>query len=105
MKQGIILGAVLILVGIGLFAYYDRFIRYEREARELLTEGKLIYERGSRDAINDSINVFSRIIARYPGTQAESEAFFYIAQSYEKLHLNRLAYLKYIYILKNNGNV
>ncbi|OHD63004.1 MAG: hypothetical protein A2176_09255 [Spirochaetes bacterium RBG_13_51_14] len=104
MKQGIILGAVLILVGIGLFAYYDRFIRYEREARELLTEGKLIYERGSRDAINDSINVFSKIIARYPGTRAELEAYFYIAQSYEKLKLNRLAYLKYIYILKNNGN-
>lgn len=105
MKQGIILGAILIAVGIGLFAYYDHYVRYEREATELLTEGKLIYERGSREAINDSINIFSKIIARYPGTKAESEAYFYIAQSYEKLNLNRLAYLKYIYIMKSNGSV
>lgn len=102
MKQGILLGALLIVVGIGAFAYYDHFIRYEREARELLTEGTLIYERGSREAINDSINVFSRVIARYPGTKAEAEAYYHIAQAYEKMNLNRLAYLKYVYILKNN---
>ncbi len=105
MKQGIILGAVLVIMGIGVFAYYDRFVRHEREARELLTEGKLIYERGSREAINDSINVFSKVIARYPGTRAESEAYFNIAQAYEKMNLNRLAYLKYVYILKNSKDV
>lgn len=105
MKQGIIVGAVLIVAGIGLFAYYDRVVRYEREAREMLTEGKLIFERGSREAINDSINIFSRLVARYPGTHAESEAYFYIAQSYEKMKLNRLAYLKYIYILKDGRNL
>jgi TolA-binding protein len=105
MKQGIILGAVLIVFGIGLFAYYDHFVRYEREAQELLTEGKLIYERGSGEAVNNSINLFSKIIARYPGTRAEAEAYYYIAQSYERLNLNRLAYLKYVYILKNNPNV
>lgn len=105
MKQGIILGAVLIVAGIGLFAYYDRVVRYEREAREVLTEGKLIFERGSREAINDSINIFSRVVARYPGTRAETEAYFYIAQSYEKMNLNRLAYLKYMYILKDARNI
>ncbi|HNW28838.1 MAG TPA: tetratricopeptide repeat protein [Spirochaetota bacterium] len=105
MKQGIIVGAVLVVLGIGVFAYYDRFIRHEREAQELLTEGKLIYERGSRDAVNDSINIFSKVIARYPGTRAESEAYFNIAQAYEKMNLNRLAYLKYVYILKNARNI
>jgi len=91
MKQGIVVGAVLVVVGIGVFAYYDRFVRHEREAQELLTEGKLIYERGSREAVNDSINIFSKVIARYPGTRAESEAYFNIAQAYEKMNLNRLA--------------
>ena len=105
MKEGVILGAILIVLGVGLYAYYDHFIRYEREARELLTEGKLVYERGSRGAINDSIKTFSRIIARYPGTQAESEAYFYIAQAYEHMNLNRLAYLKYIYILKSRPSI
>jgi TolA-binding protein len=105
MKQGIIAGAVLILAGIGLAAYYGYSVRNEREARELLTEGKIIYERGSREAVNDSINIFSRVVARYPGTPAESEAYFYIAQSYERLNLNRLAYLKYVYILKSNPDV
>ncbi|HPC39769.1 MAG TPA: tetratricopeptide repeat protein [Spirochaetota bacterium] len=105
MKQGIVVGAVLVVVGIGVFAYYDRFVRHEREAQELLTEGKLIYERGSREAVNDSINIFSKVIARYPGTRAESEAYFNIAQAYEKMNLNRLAYLKYVYILKNARNI
>jgi TolA-binding protein len=104
-KEGIIAGAILVIIGIGLFAFYDHFVRYERQGRELLTEGKLIYERGSRSAVNDSINIFSKVIARYPGTQAESEAYFYIAQCYEKLDLNRLAYLKYVYLIKNNKNV
>lgn len=101
-KEGIITGAILIVIGIGLFAYYNNFVRHEREATELLTEGKLVYERGSREAINDSINIFSKVIARYPGTKAEAESYFYIAQCYEKMNLNRLAYLKYVYILKNN---
>ncbi len=105
MKQGLILGAVLVVIGIGVFAYYEHFVRYEREAQELLTEGKLIYERGSSEAINDSINIFTRVIARYPGTKVESEAYFYIAQGYEKMNLNRLAYLKYVYILKNNRDL
>ncbi len=108
MKQGIVAGVILVLAGIGLFAYYEHFVRYEREARQLLAEGKLIYERGSEEAVNDSINVFTKIVARYPGSAAEAEAYYYIAQGYEKLNLNRLAYLKYVYIIKNtekNGDV
>ena len=105
MKIGIIAGSVLITVGIAVFAYYGYSSWQEREARELLTEGKLVYERGTRDAVNDSIGIFSRVVARYPGTPAEAEACYYIARSYETLDLNRLAYLKYLYILKNNPNL
>ncbi len=105
MKNGFIFGVIVIAIGIGLYAYYDNYIRYEREARELLTKGKLIYERGSNSAINDAIIVFSDIISKYPGTPEELEAYFYIAQSYEKQKNNKQAYLKYIYILKNYKNI
>jgi len=71
----------------------------------MLTEAKLIFERGSRESINNSINIFTRVIAKYPGTNSEIKAYYLIAQSYEKLGLNRLAYLKYIYILKNNKDL
>jgi tetratricopeptide (TPR) repeat protein len=105
MKKGIILGALLIVVGVGLYAYYEHYIKYDREARELLTEGKLVYERGSRDAVNNAINIFSRVIARYRGSPSELEAYYYMAQCYEKLKLNDYAYLKYIYILKSSRSI
>jgi len=102
MKKGIVVGALLIVAGLGLFAYYDLFIKSESEAQELLVQARMMYERGSRDAVNNSIHIFSRIIAKYPKTKAASEAYYYIGNSYEKLGLNRLAYLKYLYLLKNN---
>jgi tetratricopeptide (TPR) repeat protein len=105
MKKGVILGACLIAIGIGLYVYYDQYIRYEREARELITEGKLVYERGTREAVNNAIGIFSKVIAKYRGTPSELEAYFYIARSYEKLKLNDYAYLKYSYILKSNRNI
>jgi len=105
MNRGIVIGFLFIVLGVGLFAYYDYYVRSGREARELLTEAKLIYERGDRDSINNSIGIFTKVIARYPGTKAEIESYYYIAQSYEKLGLRRLAYLKYLYILKNNRHV
>jgi TolA-binding protein len=105
MKKGIILGVLLIVAGVGLYAYYEHYIKFDREARELLTEGKLVYERGSRDAVNNAINIFSRVIARYRGSPSELEAYYYMAQCYEKLKLNDYAYLKYIYILKSSRNI
>lgn len=105
MSRGIVIGFLFIIMGVGLFAYYDYYIRSGRDAREMLTEAKLIFERGDKDSINTSINLFNKVVARYPNTRAEVESYYYIAQGYEKLGLRRLAYLKYLYILKNrNGN-
>lgn len=101
MKREAIIGILLILVGIGIYIYYDYSVKPEREAREYLVEGQIAFERGSKESINNSINLFSRVISRYPRTKAASDAYYYIGQSYEKLGLNRLAYLKYVYILKS----
>ncbi len=105
MNRGIVIGFLFIITGVGLFAYYDHFIRSGADARELVTEAKLIFERGDRDSINTSINLFTKVIARHPNTKSETESYYYIAQGYEKLGLRRLAYLKYLYILKNNSGI
>ncbi|HOW84165.1 MAG TPA: tetratricopeptide repeat protein [Spirochaetota bacterium] len=100
-----IAGSVVIAAGIGLLIVYLHKVQPEKEARELLVEGKLAYEREDKDSINNSINLFSKIIARYPDTKSADEAIYLIGQGYEKLGLNRLAYLKYVYILKNTKNL
>ncbi|MCP4135501.1 MAG: tetratricopeptide repeat protein [bacterium] len=105
MRKEIIIGIVLIFLGIGIFVYYDYVSRPEGQAHELLVEGKLMFERGDNESINNSISVFTRIIAKYPHTKSALDSYYFIAQGYEKLGLNRLAYLKYIYILKTSKDL
>ncbi len=105
MKKLIIAGMTFIVLGLAMIIYYDYSIKPNKEAQVLLTEGKLIFERGDDESINRAIDIFSKIIARYPGTESEFDAYYMIAQAYQKLKLNRLAYLKYIYILKNNEDL
>lgn len=102
MKRWILVGIIFIFLGIALFAYYDSFVKPEREAKELIIEAKMSFERNDKESINKSIDIFTKVIAKYPGTESSLEAYYYIAESYEKLNLNRLAYLKYIYLLKSN---
>ena len=102
MKQWIFTGVLFIFLGIGVFAYYDSFVKPDKEAEALLTEGVLTYERGSRESVNRAIDLFTQVVSRYPESKAAPEAFYYMAKSYEQLNLNRLAYLKYVSILKNS---
>ena len=105
MKKWVLVGIIFIFMGIGLFAYYDSFVKPEREAKELIIEGKMSFERNDKESINKAIDIFTKIIAKYPGTDSSLEAYYYIAESYEKLNLNRLAYLKYIYLIKSNMKI
>lgn len=105
MNWKVAVGIMLIIMGVGLFAYYDRYVRPEREAKEMLAEAKIIFERGDetadRESINQAIGTLSRLIARYPESKAVPEAYYYIARSYERLNLYRLAHLKYSLIVRN----
>lgn len=105
MKKEAIIGLILIFAGVGLYAYYNQYIKPEDDAREYLVEGKMVFERGNNEAVNNSIDIFAKVIAKYPKTKAATESYYYIGRSYEKLGLNRLAYLKYIYILKTSKNI
>ena len=56
MKSKVILGILLITMGLGLFIFYDQYMRPEREARELLVEGKMVVEREDEKARRDRSN-------------------------------------------------
>ena len=105
MNWKIIVGIVLVLLGIGLFTYYERYMRPEREARELLAEAKLIFERGDeagdRESLNLAINKMEQLIARYPKTASVHEAYFYTGRSLERLNSYRTAYLRYSTLMRN----
>ena len=99
-SKNLLLGIALIVTGIALFAAYDQFIRPEREAREILTEGKIIMERGDRDSVNQALSSFTKVVVKYSATRSAPEAYLQMGSAYEKLGLYRLASLRYSYLLK-----
>ncbi len=101
----IVIGLILIALGVGVFMYYDEYIRPDRAAKELILEGRIVYERGDRASINNAIDLFTKVIVKYPESSYADNAYYYIGRCYENLGLHRLAYLKYIYVLKNNRNL
>jgi TolA-binding protein len=105
MKHWILVGILFIFFGVAMIAYYDSFVKPEREAKELIIEGKMSFERGTKESLNKAIDTFTKVVARYPKTDSALDAYYHIAQSYEKLNLNRLAYLKYVYILKSGEEI
>ncbi len=102
MKPKLIVGMLLIVLGVGVFVYNENFLKPEREAREMMVEAKMIYERGDKDSINQAINIFTKVIAKHPSSRLIPEAYYLIGQCYERMGLNRLAFLKYSYLIKNN---
>ncbi len=102
MKPKLIVGILLVVLGIGVFVYNESFLRPEREAREMMVEANMIFERGDKDSINQAINIFTKVIAKYPSSRLIPEAYYLIGQCYERMGLNRLAFLKYSYLIKNN---
>ena len=104
MRIEMVVGLILIFAGVATYMYYDKTVKPDKEAEILLVEGKFIFERGTTEAINEAISIFTKIVAKYPESSSAVEAYFLIAQCYEKLGLHRLAYIKYIYILKNTRN-
>jgi len=113
MNWKILVGIMLIIMGAGLFAYYDRNVRPEREARELLAEAKLIFERGDetgdRETLNLAINKMEQIIARFPKerfpkSNSVHEAYFYTGRCLERLNSYRTAYLRYSTLVRYYRN-
>ena len=112
MKKWIIVGMTFILMGIGLLIYYEHIAKPARESKitskeagELFVEGYEIYQRDDKESINKAIDIFTKIIAKYPDTDSGIKSYFYIAEAYEKLNLNRQAYLKYITLINNRDKI
>ena len=104
MRKEMIIGLIFIFMGLASYIYYDKYIKPEKEAEILLVEGKFIFERSTNETVNDAISIFAKIIAKYPNSSSAVEAYYLIAQSYEKMGLHRLAYMKYTCLLKNTLN-
>ena len=104
MNYRTVIGVILFVLGVVLLLYYGYVIKPERNANELVREAKLTFERGDKNSINQAVNILTKAIAKYPKSRAAIDAYYYIGRCYEKQGLNRLAYLKYNYILKNSSN-
>ena len=78
MKTKTLAGALLIVIGILLIIYYVLVIQPQSEAKKLLTEATLIYERNDKESINQAVTILTKIIARYPDTKTAIEAYYYI---------------------------
>lgn len=98
----IIVGLILIVLGAGIYFGYDYYLN--NSAKELMVEARMIYERGDKTSINNAIDIYTKIIAKYPESKYLSNAYFHIARCYEMLGLQRLAYLKYMYLIKNGAS-
>ena len=105
MNWKMIIGIMLIIMGAGLYAYYDRYVSPERAAREMLAEAKMVFERGDesgdRERLNEAIRLLEQLIARYPKTKAVHEAYFYTGRSLEKLNSYQTAHLRYSTLMRN----
>lgn len=99
-SKGLIAGIILIIAGVASFALYEKLIKPELEAKAIVSETKLILERGDRDSYNQAINTLRKVLVSYPDTKYTPEAYLITGQAYEKLGLYRQAYLKYCYLLK-----
>lgn len=107
MKQrNLIVGLILILFSfVFILIYVAKYIP-ENEAEDIFNEAKIIFEREDVNSIERSIDLFTKIIAKdkYNKTKYAPASYFFIGKAYEKIGLNRQAYTKYSYILKNQSN-
>jgi len=103
-SKGLIIGIILIIAGGSLFILYDRYVRPEMDARNIVEESRLIMERGDRDSANLAINTLRKVLVNYGNTRSAPSAYYMTGQAYEKIGLYRLAYLKYSYLFKNPLN-
>ncbi len=110
----ILVGILLVLMGVGFFTYYERTVKPEREARELLAEAKLIFERGDesgdRETLNLAINKMEQIIARFPKERfpkldSVHEAYYFTGRCLERLNSYRTAYLRYSALVRSYQNM
>ena len=99
----VIVGLILIVLGAGIYFGYNYYLN--NSVKELMREAGMIYERGDKASINNAIDIYTKIIAKYPESRYLPDAYFKIARCYENLGLHRLAYLKYMYLIKDNSDV
>jgi len=80
----IIVGALIILSGLGVITFNNEVFSPEKESRALLTKGRLLLEQNSMDTQKEAMEVFTTVASNFPNSNASKEALYYLAELYEK---------------------
>lgn len=100
----LLLGIAFIAVGSAVIVSYILFFQPISEAEAMFNEGKIIFERNNKESYGKSIDIFTKIIARYPDTKYAIASYYFIGRAYEKTGLREQAYIKYSYIIKTKSD-
>ena len=96
----LIIGAFLVILGIGGFTVYEYKIKPEIEAGKLYREAVIVAQRCDRTSYNKAIDMHVKIMAQYPKSSYSFKSYLSISELYEKIGLYRLAYINYNYLIK-----
>jgi len=81
----VVVGSLIALSGMGVITFNEEFFLPNKEARALLTKGKLLLEQGNEDTMKKAVEVFTTVAAHFPDTKQAKEALFMLAEGYENL--------------------
>lgn len=98
-----IAGGIFLFAGIIVILIYMLYIQPVGEAEAMFNEAKIIFERNNKTSYNQSIDIFTKIIARYPESKYAVASYYFIGRAYEKTGLKQQAYIKYSYIIKTKS--
>ncbi len=98
----IFLGIAAGLLGIGFIFLQNEMLSPLKEAQSLKREADLYQEQSTEDSLRKAVERYALVVARFPATAQARESLFMLAQSYEKLGLDDIAYSKYLVLAKQD---
>ncbi|MDH5718211.1 MAG: tetratricopeptide repeat protein [Spirochaetia bacterium] len=91
----ILTGFIIIGVSLGFFTINKEYLSPTREAKALLSTGKLYLEQSSKESLKIAVEKFSKIISSFSKTPHAKDALYYLGEAYEKMGLHEAALKKY----------
>ncbi|HRP68769.1 MAG TPA: tetratricopeptide repeat protein [Turneriella sp.] len=88
-------GAVVFVIGAGVFFIEREYISSDKNARIRLEKGKLQLERFDEDGLRSGIDELTTVVAQYPDSVYARQARYHLAEAYERLGMRDVALGKY----------
>ncbi|MBV6493254.1 MAG: hypothetical protein LDLANPLL_01270 [Turneriella sp.] len=93
-------GAVIFVIGAGVFFIEREYLSSDRNARIRLEKGKLQLERFDEDGLRKGIDELTTVVAQYPDSIYSRFARYHLAEAYERLGMRDVALGKYKKLLE-----